>query len=193
MGIAMRAERSLIAMGATAGNALLRRFKLVAGKTINKIEGHLSRIRGNEGELAFDLLFSPMVKSDGTGLFKRSLEFKYGQNGGIDRTLETNAGKFIDFEVKVSKTRNWADLSAAQAKGAGFFVPDRLGRVAGEAGNPLSDLAKSRLATGGPWTGYIITGRNTYSAGSKVEFSLQPWSKGVKSTNPKNRKPGGWI
>ncbi len=193
MGIAMRAERSLVAMGATAGNALLRRFKLVAGKTIERFEGRLSAIRGNEGELAFDLLFSPMVKADGTGLFKRSLEFKYGRNGGIDRTLETNAGKFIDFELKVTKNPRWPDLSGPQAKGAGFFVPDRLGRVAGEAGNPLSDLAKSRLATGGPWTGYIITGRNTYSAGSKVEFSLQPWSKGGKSTNPKNRKPGGLI
>lgn len=183
--LAIRFERTLLNMGEKALMSRLRALKPVFnGKSFKSWEGKLSGKLGRLGETAVDLVFGAMSSQDGAGLFREITDrFKYGSNGGIDRTLVTNAGKYIDLEVKASGGSSWPAIRGDQKKGAAFFVRDRLRKIAAKPGHPAQAEAAARVRAidaGLKPRGYAIVTRNAFAPRpSSIETQIRDWDRNV--------------
>jgi hypothetical protein len=188
MGLAMRVERSLVHLGENIALKLLGKVPFVSKDYLKSWRSRLNGGMGAEGELAFDMVFRPLADANGRGVFREVTDrFKVGSNNGIDRTIVTNSGNYLDFEIKVSQASKWASsFSPDQKKGAAFFVKDRLERIANDVGNPARAEAQARLDAirfGEAVKGYAIVGKEVYSRGSKVDFEIRTWDKNVTKSN----------
>jgi hypothetical protein len=182
--LAVRFERTLLNMGEKALMSRLRALKPVFnGKSFKSWEGRLNEDLGVLGETAVDLVFGAISSEDGTGLFREITDrFKYGSNKGIDRTLVTNSGKYIDLEVKASGGSRWPEFNSDQKKGAAFFVRDRLEKIASTPGHPAREEAKARVRAidmGFKPQGYAIVTRNAFARPSSIETQIRLWDRTV--------------